>query len=52
MFVNPDQPFQIVYSIFNHEFLGYLFESYVVPLDDKGRLTYAYQNISSANAKE
>ncbi len=52
MIVNPDQPFEIVYSIFSHEFLGLLFESYVVPLDDKGRLTYAYQNISSANASE
>jgi hypothetical protein len=52
MIVNPEQPFQIIYSIFNHEYLGYLFESFVVPLDEKGRLTYAYQNISSANAKE
>jgi SNF2 family DNA or RNA helicase len=52
MIVDPDQPFQLVYSIYIHEYLGFLFESYVVPLDDKGRLTYAYQNISSANAKE
>jgi hypothetical protein len=52
MIVDPDQPFQLIYSIFSHEYLGFLFESYVVPLDDKGRLTYAYQNISSANAKE
>jgi len=52
MIVNPEQPFQIVYSIFNHEFLGFLFESYVVPLDEKGRLTLAYQNISSANARD
>jgi SNF2 family DNA or RNA helicase len=52
MIVDPNQPFQLVYSIYIHEYLGFLFESYVVPLDDKGRLTYAYQNISSANAKE
>ena len=52
MIVDPDQPFQLIYSIFSHEYLGLLFESYVVPLDDKGRLTYAYQNISSANARE
>ena len=52
MIVNPEEPFQLIYSIFSHEYLGYLFESFVVPLDDKGRLTYAYQNISSANAKE
>lgn len=52
MIVDPNQPFQLVYSIYIHEYLGYLFESYVVPLDEKGRLTYAYQNISSANASE
>ena len=52
MIVDSDKPFQIVYSIFNHEFLGLLFESFVVQLDDKGRLSYAFQNISSANAKE
>jgi SNF2 family DNA or RNA helicase len=52
MIVNANQPFQIVYSIFSHEFLGYLFESFVVQLDEKGRLSLAYQNISSANANE
>jgi len=52
MIVDPDQPFQLIYSISSHEYLGLLLESYVVPLDDKGRLTYAYQNISSANARE
>ena len=52
MIVNSDQPFQIVYAIFSHEFLGLLLESYVVQVDEQGRLSYAYQNISSANAKE
>lgn len=52
MIVNSDQPFQIVYAIFSHEYLGLLLESYAVQEDDQGRLTYAYQNISSANAKE
>jgi hypothetical protein len=52
MIVNSDQPFQIVYSIFSHEFLGLLFESFAVQLDDKGRLSLANQNISSANASE
>ncbi|WP_289031503.1 SNF2-related protein [uncultured Algoriphagus sp.] len=52
MIVDSSQPFQIVYSIFNHEFLGLLFESFVVQIDDKGRLSLAYQNISSANASE
>jgi len=52
MIVNSDKPFQIVYSIYSHEFLGLLLESFVVQLDDQGRLSLANQNISSANASE
>ena len=52
MNVSPDKPFQLVYSLFDHEYLGYLFESFVVQLDNKGNLTYSNQNISSLNAKE
>jgi hypothetical protein len=52
MIVNSDQPFEIVYSIFSHEHLGLLFESFAVQLDERGRLSLAYQNISSANARE
>ncbi|MEL6557789.1 MAG: DEAD/DEAH box helicase [Bacteroidota bacterium] len=52
MNVSPERPFQIIYSLFEHEYLGYLFESFVVQLDEKGRLTFSHQNISSKNAKE
>ncbi len=52
MKVSPDQPFKLIYSLFQHEYLGYLFESFVVQLDDKKRLTYSNQNISSKNASE
>lgn len=52
MKVDTERPFQIVYSLFEHEYLGYLLESYVVQLDEKGRLSYSSQNISSQNAKE
>ncbi len=52
MTVSPSAPFQIIYSIYSHEFLGLLFESFVVQLDDKGRLTLRHQNISSKNASE
>lgn len=52
MKVSPDQPFQIIYSLYDHEYLGILFESYVVQLDDKERLTYSHQNISALNAEE
>lgn len=52
MKVSASQPFQIIYSLFQHEYLGFLFESYIVHLDEKGRLTYQHQNISSKNARE
>lgn len=52
MKVAPDRPFQIIYSLFEHEYLGYLFESFVVQLNEKGNLTYSSQNISSLNARE
>lgn len=52
MKVSPTKPFQIVYSLFQHEFLGYLFESFAVQLDDHGRLSLQSQNISFKNAHE
>ncbi|MGF1532871.1 MAG: DEAD/DEAH box helicase [Bernardetiaceae bacterium] len=51
MRVAPDQPFEIVYALYNHEFLGYLFESFAVQLDERGQLSFRYQNISSRNAE-
>ena len=52
MKVSTAQPFQLIYSLFEHEYLGYLFESFVVQLDEKGRLTLQHQNISAKNAHE
>ena len=52
MKVSPLEPFQIVYSLFQHQYLGYLFESYMVQLNERGELTYALQNVSSKNIKE
>ncbi len=52
MKVSASQPFQIIYSLYQHEYLGYIFESYIVHLDEKGKLTYQHQNISSKNARE
>ena len=52
MKVSPDQPFQLVYSLYEHEYLGYLIESFVVQLNDKGELSYSHQNISAKNAEE
>jgi SNF2 family DNA or RNA helicase len=46
------QPFQIIYSLFQHEFLGYLFETFVIQVDSSGRLTLRNQNISLKNCNE
>ncbi|MGB3618238.1 MAG: SNF2-related protein [Catalinimonas sp.] len=52
MNVSTDQPFQITYALYNHEYLGFLLESFVVQRDELGRLTLQNQNISSKNAPE
>ena len=52
MKVSTAEPFQLIYSLYQHEYLGYLFESFVIQLDEKGRLTLQHQNISSKNASE
>ena len=52
MKVSTAEPFQIIYSLFEHQYLGYLYESFVVQLNAKGELTYANQNVSSKNIKE
>ncbi|MEJ8804329.1 DEAD/DEAH box helicase [Pontibacter sp. H249] len=52
MKVYTTQPFQAVYALFEHEYLGYLFESFVVQVNTKGQLTLQHQNISVKNADE
>jgi superfamily II DNA or RNA helicase len=52
MKVSPLVPFQIVYSMYEHEYLGYLFEPFVVQLNARGQLTLQTQNIWSKNAQE
>jgi SNF2 family DNA or RNA helicase len=52
MKVSAEKPFDIVYALFSHEFLGILFESFAIQLDEKGRHSLAYQNISIKNAGE
>ncbi len=52
MKVSTTKSFKLVYSLFEHEYLGYLFESYVIQLDEKLRFTFLHQNISAKNADE
>ncbi|MFD2572631.1 DEAD/DEAH box helicase [Spirosoma soli] len=52
MKVSPTQPFQIVYSLLDHEFLGYLIEAFVVQRNSKGELTLLNQTLSTQNVGE
>ncbi|RYU78627.1 DEAD/DEAH box helicase [Hymenobacter persicinus] len=52
MKVSTSQPFQIVYSLLEHEYLGYLFDSYVVQRNGRGQLTLQHQTVSAKNAPE
>ncbi|TAG03734.1 MAG: DEAD/DEAH box helicase [Cytophagia bacterium] len=46
------QGFEVVFSIYEHEFLGYLFKSFIVQKNTKNELTYQYQSISPKNWDE
>lgn len=52
MKISPNKPFRVVYSILSHEFLGYLFEVFVVQLNEKGQLTWEYQTLTVRNFHE
>ena len=52
MKVSTQQPFQIVYSLFEHEYLGFVFEAFIVQLNGKNELTLLNQNVSSKNIRE
>ncbi len=52
MKVSTLQPFQMVYSLYEHEYLGFLFEAFVVQLNGKGELTLQNQSVSSKNISE
>ena len=52
MKVSTLQPFEIIYSLSQHEYMGYILESFAVQLDENGKITLQHQNISPQNAKE
>ncbi|MEO6684524.1 MAG: ATP-dependent helicase, partial [Dyadobacter sp.] len=52
MKVSTSEPFKIIYSILDHEYLGYIFESFVVQLNSQGDFSFQIQNISSKNIEE
>ena len=52
MKVSPSEPFQVVYSLLEHEYLGHLIEAFVVHLSPKGDLTLQTQSLSPQNVGE
>lgn len=52
MFVSPSEPFKIIYSLFEHQYLGFLVESFVVKLNYRNEVTFQCQNVSSKNISE
>ena len=52
MKVSTAEPFQIIYSLFEHECLGHLFAAYVVQLGPRGQLTLQHQTVSGKNVHE
>lgn len=52
MKVSPLQPFELVFSLYKHEYLGFLIESFVVQINSRGEYTLQFQNVSSKNINE
>ncbi len=52
MIVSPSEPYKIVFSLFSHEYLGYLVEGYVAQLNARGEVSYKTQNISFKNMED
>ena len=50
--IDGSKPCKIVYSICEHEFLGYLIEPHVVQLNPDGNFSLTHQRIFSTTAKE
>jgi SNF2 family DNA or RNA helicase len=49
MIVSPTEPFKLVFSLYQHEHLGFLIEPFVVKLTSRGEYSFQSQNISTAN---
>ncbi|MFN4145908.1 MAG: DEAD/DEAH box helicase [Runella sp.] len=52
MKVAANQPFMIAYSVFQHEYLGYLLGAFAVQLNAKGEPTLRHQIVSTQNVAE
>jgi superfamily II DNA or RNA helicase len=50
--IDASQPFEIIYSFYNHQCLGYLLAATVVPVMENGMLSLAYKNLKPGNLKQ
>lgn len=50
--VSSVKPCKIVYSLFEHEYLGYLFEPHIVQLNESGEFSLIHQRLFSHTAPE
>jgi SNF2 family DNA or RNA helicase len=50
--VDPHLPFQVVYSIYHHQYLGYLISSHVVQLAPHGELSLVHQGVYPDNIEQ
>lgn len=52
MKIHPDRPFRLVYALYQHQYLGALWEGFLVQLDERGRYSLQYQAVSEQNIPE
>ena len=52
MRVSVQEDFALIYSLLEHQYLGYLVEAHAVQLNSAGKLTLRYQSISPENIAE
>lgn len=50
--IDSSKPFEIIYSFYQHQCLGYILGAFVVPIMDNGMLSLAYKNLQPANAEQ
>lgn len=52
MQIDQAQSHKLVYSLYNHEYLGLLISPYIVQLNDAGNFTYTNKKLNSLTSKE
>lgn len=52
MQIDQAQSHKLVYSLYNHEYLGLLIAPYIVQLNERGSFTYTHKKLNSVTSKE